>query len=363
MLTLEYKLRGRRAQFAAIDEAIRTVQFIRNTCLRLWMDQRDQRGGTSVTGVTANELQTHCAVLARQHAFVAKLNSQARQQAADRAWAAIFRFYANCKAKAPGKKGYPRFQRRCRSVEYKVTGWRLEPDGRHITFTDGHGIGRLRLVGTRPIETFPVEQIKRVRMVRRADGHYVQFCVRAERHLNHTPTGKRLGIDMGLAAFVTDSEGASAPNPRFLRRAEPKLKRLHRRVSRKQKGSKNRQKARKRLARAYLHVVGSVRTMPGSWRARSSRLATGLPTRVCRSAIWSRTITWPRALVTPRGHASSGGWSVMPMHLRSWPWRCRRNGPARTVRAVGAACTSRSRCARIVAHTAACCWIGTIMRR
>jgi putative transposase len=59
---------------------------------------------------------------------------------------------------------------------------------------------------------------------------------------------------VGLTSFLTDSEGNTAPNPRYLRQAEPKLKRLHRRVSRKQQGSKNRQKARKRLARAYLHV-------------------------------------------------------------------------------------------------------------
>ncbi len=170
MLTLEYKARGSQAQFAAIDEAIRTVQFIRKTCLRLWMDGR---------GVTANDLQVHCAVLARRFPFAAQLNSQARQQAADRTWAAISRFYANCRAKTPGKKGYPRFQRNCRSVEYKGTGWRLEPDGRHIVFMDGHGIGRLRLVGTRTIETYPVDQIKRVRLIRRADGYYVQFCIQA----------------------------------------------------------------------------------------------------------------------------------------------------------------------------------------
>ena len=188
MLTLEYKLRGSPAQFVALEEAIRTVQFIRNTCLRLWMDQR---------GITANDLQMHCAVLAQQYPFAAKLNSQARQQAADRAWAAISRFYANCKAKVPGKKGYPRFQHHGRSVEYKVTGWKLEPDGRHLTFTDGHGIGRLRLVGTRTVETFSQEQIKRVRVVRRADGYYVQFCVQADRQVEHLPTGKRLGIDVG----------------------------------------------------------------------------------------------------------------------------------------------------------------------
>ena len=39
MLTLEYKLDGTPAQYAAMDEGIRVVQFIRNTCLRAWMDR------------------------------------------------------------------------------------------------------------------------------------------------------------------------------------------------------------------------------------------------------------------------------------------------------------------------------------
>ncbi len=283
MLTLEYKVRGNSAQFAAVDEAIRTVQFIRNACLRLWMDGH----GGSGSSVTANDLQAHCAVLAQEYPFAAQLNSQARQQAADRAWAAVSRFYANCRAKISGKKGYPRFQHNNRSVEYKVTGWKLEPDGRHLTFTDGCGIGRLRLVGTCGIERFPQEQIKRVRLVRRADGYDVQFCVQAKRRIAHQPTGKHIGIDVGLAAFVTDSEGASVPNPRYLRQAESKLKRLHRRVSRERKGSKNRQKARQQLARAYLHVhrqrEDHARKLAGTLV--SSRLATGLPTKTCRFAI------------------------------------------------------------------------------
>ena len=68
------------------------------------------------------------------------------------------------------------FQHDNRSVEYKQTGWKLEPNGRHISFTDGCGIGTLRLVGNKQqhIETFPSKQIKRVRLVRRADGYYCQ---------------------------------------------------------------------------------------------------------------------------------------------------------------------------------------------
>src|SRR5262249_597022 len=153
------------------------------------------------------------------------LNSQARQAAADRAWSAIERFYDNCKQQKPGKKGYPQFQHDNRSVEYKQTGWKLAPDGKHITFTDGCGIGRLRLVGNKKqsIETFPVKQIKRVRIVRRADGYYVQFAVKAERKVEHVPTGAQAGIDVGLKYFYTDSDGNTVENPRYLRKAERKL--------------------------------------------------------------------------------------------------------------------------------------------
>ncbi len=247
MLIYEYKLQGNKAQYAAIEEAIRVCQFIRNKALRLWMDTR---------GINRNDLQCSCAQLAKDYDFAARLNSQARQAAADRAWSAISRFYDNCKQHKPGKKGYPRFQHDNRSVEYKQTGWRLEPDGKYITFTDGCGIGRLRLVGNKSqrIEEYPIKLIKRVRIVRRADGYSAQFAVQAERHIEHLSTGKQVGIDLGLKEFLTTSEGETVANPRYLHKAEQRLKRLHRRLSRTQKQRKNRAKARKKLAKAHLKV-------------------------------------------------------------------------------------------------------------
>ena len=247
MQVYEYKLDGSKRQYAAIDEAIRVVQFIRNKCLRLWMDER---------GISKNGLQCYCAVLAKEYPFATRLNSQARQASADRAWFAISRFYDNCKSQKPGKKGYPRFQHDNRSLEYKQTGWKLAPDGKHITLTDGCGIGRLRMVGNpkQKIAAFPTEQIKRVRIVHRADGYSVQFAVKAERAIVHQPTGKHVGIDVGLKAYDTDSEGNTVANPRQYRKAEQKLKRLQRHLSRKQKQSQNRKKARQHLARAHLKV-------------------------------------------------------------------------------------------------------------
>ncbi len=113
-------------------------------------------------------------------------------------------------------------------------GNKLDPDGKHVTFTDGCGIGRLRLVGNRgqKIEAFPLQHIKRVRIVQ----------------------GRQVGIDMGLLSYYTDSLGQTVDNPRYYRKAEQKLKRLHRRLSRKQQKSQNRKKARKALAKGYLKV-------------------------------------------------------------------------------------------------------------
>ena len=133
MLILDYKLRTNQAQQRAIDEAIRTTQFVRNKALRLWMDGR---------GVGQDDLQALCAQLAQEYPFAARLNSMARQAAADRAWQAVARFYKNCREKKPGKKGLSALSERQSQRRIQDERLALEPDGKHLTFTDGMGIGR-----------------------------------------------------------------------------------------------------------------------------------------------------------------------------------------------------------------------------
>ena len=162
MIVLEFKAYGKASQFSAIDEALRTVQFIRNKALRFWMDG---------LGKTQYDLNKYCAVLAKEFSFVDELNSMARQASAERAWSAISRFFENCKKQIPGMKGYPQFQKDNRSVEYKTSGWKLADDRKTITFTDKKNIGRLKLKGTRDLHFYQPDQIKRIRLVKRADGY------------------------------------------------------------------------------------------------------------------------------------------------------------------------------------------------
>ena len=245
MLVLEFKAYGKAAQFAAIDEAIRTTQFIRNKSIRLWMD-----GGAK----SCFDLNKYCAVLAKEFDFANKLNSMARQSAAERAWSAITRFYDNCKKQIPGKKGFPQFQKDCRSVEYKTSGWKLASDRKSITFTDKCGIGKLKLKGARDLHFYQPDQIKRVRLVKRADGYYAQFCVSVERFENVKPTGTAIGLDVGLNDFYTDSNNQTIENPRFLPQGERRLKMAQKRVSRRVKGSNNRRKARQILGKRHLKI-------------------------------------------------------------------------------------------------------------
>jgi IS605 OrfB family transposase len=255
MIVLEMKAVLKPSQSTAIDDAIRTVQFIRNKALRLWMDAKRE------DKVDKYSLNKYCAVLAKEFKFADDLNSTARQASAERAWSAISRFYDNCKKGVKGKKGYPKFQKNNRSVEYKNSGWKLSEDRKKITFTDKKNIGTVKLKGTRDLNFYPLDQIKRVRIVKRADGYYVQFCLSLdirEYAKPLEPTKKCVGLDVGLKVFYANSDGETVEIPKHYRKAEKRLNRLNRKKSKKfrkgQPQSNNYKKARKRYALKHLRV-------------------------------------------------------------------------------------------------------------
>ncbi|MGK7929345.1 MAG: RNA-guided endonuclease InsQ/TnpB family protein, partial [Spirulina sp.] len=254
MFVLEYKVKPKAHQIDAIHEAIRTVQFVRNKALRYWMDNR---------GIGKTELFRYNTRLRKEFKFVNDLNSHACQAAIERVLRAINKFYDNCKKKVKGKKrcdpgippyppllrggrggweraprqGYPKFKKNTRSVEYKVSGWKLSENKKYITFTDKKGIGSLKLIGSRDLNFYQPEQVKRVRILKRADGYYVQFCIQLDPRDTVsqplTPSQKAVGIDVGLKYFLADSQGNIELIPQYYRQAEKQLNRLNRQKSKK----------------------------------------------------------------------------------------------------------------------------------
>jgi len=256
VIIYEFKVKGKDRQYRAIDDAIRTSQFIQNKCLRYWMDDKGK-------SLNRYDLNKHCAVLAAEFPFADELNSMARQSAAERAWSAIARFYDNCKKKVKGKKGFPKFKKHCRSVEYKTSGWKLSDTRKTITFSDKKGIGTLKLKGTYDLNYYDIKQIKRVRLVRRADGYYAQFAIDVDLKVETQPTGQVVGIDLGLKYFIADNKGNVELPPQFYGKSEKQCSLANRKKSKKydpkkkkakQPQSNNYHKARNRYARKHLRV-------------------------------------------------------------------------------------------------------------
>ena len=249
MIVYEAKLEGTQQQYGQLDQAIRTGRFVRNSIIRAWLDKQVK---------SRNEAYKYCKVLSDNPEFpwAKQLNSMARQAHAERAWASIERFYRNCKANIKGKKGFPKFaSHKIRaSVEYKTSGWKLSECRRYLKFTDGFRAGNFKLWGTRDLHFYQLETIKRVRVIRRCDGYYAQFLLDVNRRIDKELTGIQRGLDVGLNHFYTDNFGEKIDNPRFLRKDERKLLKLQRRLSRTEKKSSNRRKARNRLGRAHLKV-------------------------------------------------------------------------------------------------------------
>ena len=123
--------------------------------------------------------------------------------------------------------------------------------------------GRLRLpkIGDVPVRwsrTLPAEPSS-VTVIRDAAGRFFASFVVQVTPQPWPETDRECGIDLGLGHFAVLDDGTKAAAPRFLRRAHKKLKHAQRDLSRKQKGGKNREKARVKVARAHAKVADARR--------------------------------------------------------------------------------------------------------
>ena len=145
------------------------------------------------------------------------------------------------------KPGFPRFKSKKRGIGgFRLTGT-IKVFERHLQLPR---LGRIRLKerGYLPFRD-PTVHILSATVTERAGRWFVSLQVEMEIE-KVPPKEAAVGVDVGISALATLSDGKTFENPRALLGAERKLKRLQRSVSRKRKGSKNRQKAVRRLAKA-----------------------------------------------------------------------------------------------------------------
>jgi putative transposase len=87
--------------------------------------------------------------------------------------------------------------------------------------------------------------------------YYVSLCCKIDDSdiPKHHTTNNSVGLDMGIKYFVVDSNGKEYSNHKYLAKAEKKIKKLQRQLSRKTRGSKNYEKNRIQLSRAHEHIA------------------------------------------------------------------------------------------------------------
>ncbi len=197
--------------------------------------------------LTVAELCRELTVLKRQPetAWLRECNAQSLQQAIrdlDRAFGAFF----------ARRSRFPRF----RSKKRDRPSFRLPAE---VRVGDGHlyvpKVGRVKLVLHRPVEGV----VKSATFTQDATGAwYVSLVVHFELPDVAPPPPRperTVGVDLGLHDLAVLSDGERVPAPKHYRRAERKLRRLQRHLSRCQKGSKNRERARRAVARQHLRVA------------------------------------------------------------------------------------------------------------
>jgi putative transposase len=186
------------------------------------------------------DLKAACPEFGAGHAHVLQ-NVIARLE---RAFQAFFR-----RVKTGKTPGYPRFQGKGR-----YNGFTFPEYGNGAVLDGGapslSKIGRVRIRLYRLLEGAP----KTVTISREVDGWYASFSC-ADVPISPLPlTGQDTGIDLGIEAFATLSDGTRIYSPGWYRKAERALKTAQRRVSRRKKGSARRRKAVTLLAKAQQQV-------------------------------------------------------------------------------------------------------------
>jgi putative transposase len=157
-------------------------------------------------------------------------------------------------AKRKGRRvGYPRFKPRQRfgQVLYVAgDGAKWEPaDTSRWAHASFQAVGRVKVSQHRP----KVGRVKTLQFKREGRRWYVIVVTDTE-SVPLPATGRAIGVDLGVARFLTTSDGEVIANPRFLTAAQQRLADLQRRKQHARPGSGNRRRLRRSLAREWRKV-------------------------------------------------------------------------------------------------------------
>jgi putative transposase len=253
-LRYSFRLYPNGPQRSSLARAFGCARVVYNDALRAREDARAHGDVFPKTGDLSRLLITE-AKKTTERAWLGKVSAVVLQQSLRDLDTAYRNFFDGLGGKRP-RMGAPRFKSRKdnrQAVRFTANArWKITTGG-DLSLPK---IGDVRVKWSRTLPSNP----STVTVVKDAAGRYfASFVVETGPEEMLPEVAGQVGIDLGLSHFAILSDGTKIESPRFLRRAEKKLKREQQRLARKAKGSNNRTKARLKVARAHAQVADARR--------------------------------------------------------------------------------------------------------
>jgi putative transposase len=253
-LRYNYRLYPSPGQRAALARAFGCARVVFNDGLRARQEAHD----AGLPYITDAELSARLTAAKATHdrAWLGEVSAVVLQQALADLSAAYRNFFTSATGRRKGPRvAPPRF----RSRKDHRQAVRFTANARFKVLANGKlrlpKIGDVPVRWSRPLPSVPSS----VTIVKDAAGRYFASFVIETGPAIAPWMAPALGIDLGLTHFAVLSDGRKIASPCFLRRAEKKLRRLQKALSRKQEGSRNRDKARTKVARVHARVADARR--------------------------------------------------------------------------------------------------------
>lgn len=246
--SFKFLLRPTVGQAQALGEMLRDHASLYNAALENRRDSWRDRKLSISYGAQSGQLSEIRAFDPERQGRWSFSSQQATLRRLDKAFAAFFR-----RVKAGDTPGYPRFKPASRfdTVTWPSDGdgcrWDSTPASGGDTRVRLQGVGHVKVHQHRPV----AGTVKTVSVKREGKRWYVILSCDDVPDEPLPATGAIVGIDMGIASYLTTSDGEHVPNPRHSRTAADRLAAAQQALARCERGSNRRRKARDRVAAAH----------------------------------------------------------------------------------------------------------------
>ena len=232
--TFKYRLYPTNSQKNIITQQLETARWLYNELLGIKIETYNH------TGNSISQYDLHKDIIYLKP-FIRNdnLHSQVKQNISDRIDKAFKNMFY--RIKRGEKPGFPRYKGKYtyKTLTYPQSGFKLN---KKVYVSK---IGEVRITQHRPIQG----KIKTLTIKKTTTNkYYAVFSCIMDNIEPKKPNNKSIGIDVGLTHFLTTDKGVKIDSPKYYRKAEEKLAFLQRQQDKKKKGSKNRNKARIKVA-------------------------------------------------------------------------------------------------------------------